>query len=126
MAPSTASGHGSKWKPSKHISRSSSNGSAPRCVESPRNAKQCHRVSIGGAFMPKTRFFPLLLLALPLLAADDDVVFRSDVSLVRVDAQVLDGNRAITGLRREDFILRESGQVREIRNFSNEDMPVDL
>jgi VWFA-related protein len=68
-----------------------------------------------------------LLFALPLLAADDDVVFRSDVSLARVDVRVLDrNNRAIPGLRREDFVLREGGQVREIRNFASEDMPVDV
>ncbi len=61
------------------------------------------------------------------MAADGDVVFRSDVSLVRVDAQVVDrDNRAITGLRMEDFVLREGGQKQEIRNFASEDMPVDV
>jgi VWFA-related protein len=56
-----------------------------------------------------------------------EVVFRSDVSLVRVDVQVLDrNNRAVTGLHREDFILREQGQQREIRNFLAEEMPVDI
>ena len=51
-------------------------------------------------------------------AAEGDVVFRSDVSLVRVDAQVVDrGNRAITGLRAEDFVLREDGRLQQIRNF---------
>lgn len=60
-------------------------------------------------------------------AADDEVVFRSDVSLVRVDAQVVDGgNRALTGLRVTDFILREGGQLQPIRNFANEDMPADV
>ncbi len=55
------------------------------------------------------------------------VVFRSDVSLVRVDAQVLDSSgRAITGLEQRDFVLREEGRDREIRNFSNENMPVDV
>ena len=60
-------------------------------------------------------------------AADDDVVFRSDVSLVRVDAQVLDrDNRAVTGLRMEDFVLREEGRAQPIRNFASENMPVDV
>ena len=60
-------------------------------------------------------------------AAEGDVVFRSDVSLVRVDAQVMDrSNRAITGLRAEDFIVREQGQPQQIRNFSSESMPVDI
>lgn len=73
------------------------------------------------------RLFSILLFVLPAMAADGDVVFRSDVSLARVDVQVLDrNNRAITGLHREDFVLWEGGQVREIRNFAAEEMPVDL
>lgn len=63
-----------------------------------------------------------------LVAADDDkAVFRSDVSLVRVDTQVLDRDgRAITGLKITDFALREQGKPLAIRNFAREDMPVDL
>lgn len=75
----------------------------------------------------------LLLLACSLavlpvaVSADDDPVFRSDVSLVRVDAQVVDGgNRAITHLRLEDFVLREEGRQQPIRNFASEDLPVDV
>src|SRR5215472_6208828 len=83
--------------------------------------------------VPMTR--PLHLLLLPVFAVtflraapdDTDVVFRSDVSLVRVDVQVLDrDNRTITGLRAEDFVLRDEGRPQPIRNFSREDMPVDL
>lgn len=60
-------------------------------------------------------------------AAEDEVIFRSDVSLVRVDVQVMDSRReAVTGLDRENFVLRESGRVREIRNFAAEKMPVDI
>src|SRR6266403_3725969 len=59
--------------------------------------------------------------------ADPSVTFRSDVSLVRVDAQVVDReNRPITGLRAEDFILREEGKQLEIRNFLSEKAPVDV
>src|SRR6202171_5391678 len=62
-----------------------------------------------------------------LVAAGEDVVFRSDVSLVRVDAQVLDrDNRTITGLRASDFELRENGQPQQIRNFGTENFPVDV
>jgi VWFA-related protein len=58
---------------------------------------------------------------------DADVVFHSDVSLVRVDAQVVDSsNRAITHLNAEDFVLRANGQVVPIRNFASENMPVDV
>ena len=57
----------------------------------------------------------------------NEVVFRTDVSLVRVDAQVVDrDNRAITGLRATDFILREEGRPQKISNFASEDMPVDV
>lgn len=68
------------------------------------------------------------LAATGLLAFEDDtLVFRSDVSLVRVDAQVVDrSGRAITGLQPEDFVLFENGQKREIRHFESEDMPVDV
>lgn len=62
----------------------------------------------------------------PWLAPADDLVFHSDVSLVRVDAQVLDGNRAITRLKADDFILREEGRVVPIRGFASENMPVDI
>ena len=60
--------------------------------------------------MSRAAYLFLLACALEtaLLAGDDDLVFRSDVSLVRVDAQVVDsGNRAITHLHAGDFVLRE-------------------
>ena len=58
---------------------------------------------------------------------DSQVVFRSDVSLVRVDAQVVDhANRAITDLRVEDFVLHEGGHLQPIRSFASEEMPVDV
>jgi VWFA-related protein len=81
-----------------------------------------------------------ILSTLPILAAacllqaspddtptDNNVVFRSDVSLVRVDTQVLDrDNRAISGLRQEDFVIRDEGRVQPIRNFARENMPLDV
>lgn len=79
-----------------------------------------------------TRFLSTLLIPLAagllVAAADDtDVVFRSDVSLVRVDTQVVDrDNRAITGLRQDDFVLRDEGRVQPIRNFAREKMPLDI
>jgi VWFA-related protein len=75
-----------------------------------------------------TRLLFLLLAGLVAFAADEEpIVFRSDVALVRVDAQVVDrNNRAITGLQVEDFVLLESGQKRDIRHFEAEDMPMDV
>lgn len=57
----------------------------------------------------------------------DDVVFRSDVSLVRVDAQVVDAsNRAIIHLHASDFVVREDGRVAPIRDFAADNMPIDV
>jgi VWFA-related protein len=67
------------------------------------------------------------VLATGLFAGDDDVVFHSDVSLARIDAQVVDsGNRSITHLHAGDFILREDGKVVPIRSFASDNMPVDV
>lgn len=58
---------------------------------------------------------------------DEPVVFKSDVSLVRVDVQVLSSTgQIISGLRREEFELRDGGQVRDIVNFGRENLPLDL
>ncbi len=72
----------------------------------------------------------LLFALLPALAAagdDDPVVFKSDVSLVRVDVRVTgtDG-RAIPHMAAKDFVLRDNGQVQEIKNFASEEMPLDV
>jgi len=58
---------------------------------------------------------------------DPAVTFRSDVALKRVDAQVVDSaNRPITGLTKDDFVLRENGKQQEIRDLQSEKMPVDV
>jgi len=65
--------------------------------------------------------------ALAVRAGDEDVTFHSDVSLVRVDVQVLDGGGgAITGLTADDFELRDNGKRVAIRNFQREEMPLDV
>lgn len=74
------------------------------------------------------RFFvSVFVFAACLLAADDPAVFKTDVALTRVDAQVLDRDgRAVTHLQADDFVLRMNGQVLPIRNFASENMPVDI
>jgi VWFA-related protein len=58
---------------------------------------------------------------------EEPVVFRSDVSLVRVDVRVAGhGNRAVTGLSAQDFVLRDNGKIQPIRNFASEEMPLDV
>ncbi len=84
--------------------------------------------------MPRTVCSKTALAALALSLAsglsayqDAPVVFKSDVSLVRVDVQVLSATGQIIGkLQREDFELREGGQVRQIVNFGRENLPLDL
>lgn len=60
-------------------------------------------------------------------AGDDPPVFRSGVSLVRVDVRVTsrDG-RAVPHLTAKDFVLRDNGRVQPIRNFASEEMPLDV
>src|SRR5574338_482469 len=54
---------------------------------------------------------------------EEVTVFRSDVSLVRVDVQVLDReHRPIGGLQARDFVLRDEGRVCPIRSFAREDV----
>lgn len=68
-----------------------------------------------------------LMLASALCFADDEIVFRSDTTLVRLDVQVLDsGRRAITGLEKEAFHLRENGKELAIKSFAAEAMAIDV
>jgi VWFA-related protein len=74
-----------------------------------------------------------LCLAAPIAAVatpqtdDPPFTFRANVTLGRVDTQVVDaGNHPIRGLRVQDFILRVDEKPQEIRNFQSEKMPVDV
>jgi len=69
---------------------------------------------------------PIAAVATP-QADDPPFTFRANVTLGRVDAQVVDaGNHPIRGLRVQDFILRVAEKPQEIRNFQSEKMPVDV
>lgn len=60
-------------------------------------------------------------------AAQDDVVFRSGVSLVRVDAAAVDTTGAvIPGLKKEEFRILDEGKEQKIVNFSFAEEPLDL
>jgi hypothetical protein len=68
-----------------------------------------------------------LVISFGTLAADDPVVFKSEVAMTRVDTQVVDATgRPITGLQPKDFVLRVDGKPQPIRNFLSENMPVDV
>ncbi len=75
---------------------------------------------------PFFRLIAFAALAAGILLADD-VVFKSDVALSRVDAQVVDRDgRAVSGLQVRDFVLRVDGKVQPIKNFDSESMPIDI
>ena len=70
----------------------------------------------------------LLALALALSAgAQEDVSFRSDVSLVHVDTEVLDKDgRSVSGLAMTDFRIFDEGREQKIVSLSAEEQPLDL
>jgi Ca-activated chloride channel family protein len=70
----------------------------------------------------------LAMLSLALLAAQQNPDIRVDVDLVTVACSVTDKSGApAKGLKKEDFQLRDNGQVREIRNFWQEsDLPLTI
>ena len=79
--------------------------------------------------MPRAAYLLLFAgtLASAQTAGDDTITFHSDVSLVRVDAQVVDSsNRPIIHLHAGDFVVREGGKVVPIRNFASDKMPIDV
>jgi hypothetical protein len=56
-----------------------------------------------------------------------DPVFRSGVSLVRVDAQAVDAaGHVVSGLTKDDFRVLDEGREQSLVNFSFEDEPLDL
>ncbi|MCS7023646.1 MAG: VWA domain-containing protein [Bryobacteraceae bacterium] len=55
-----------------------------------------------------------------------EVVFRSEVALVRVDAQVIHGERVVTGLTKTDFVVLDNDQPQPVLYFNDEAEPLDL
>jgi VWFA-related protein len=61
-----------------------------------------------------------------LSSAQETPAFRSDVSLVHLDAEVGDGSRTLTGFNKEDFVVKDSGAPQSILYFSRDEDPLDL
>jgi Mg-chelatase subunit ChlD len=69
----------------------------------------------------------LLLIGAAMVCAQNDPVFRSSVSLVRVDAQAIDAaGRVVPGLTKDDFRVLDEGTVQSLVNFSFDVEPLDL
>ena len=72
------------------------------------------------------RLIPALALA-AMAAAQETPVFRSDVSLVRVDVLVsTPERRPVRGLGAQDFLLYDNHRQQPIRGFAAEEMPLDV
>jgi len=68
-----------------------------------------------------------LLAVLMMILAQSEPVFRSGVSLVRVDAQAVDANgRVVEGLKPDDFRVLDEGVPQTLVNFSFAVEPLDL
>jgi VWFA-related protein len=77
--------------------------------------------------MTPVRLLPIaLLLSLPLASDAQDPVFRTAVSLVRIDTQVTQGAGLIEGLGKDDFLVRDNGQAQTILYISQDEDPLDL
>jgi len=91
--------------------------------------KKGHRIHSGAllidAWHTGTVRLTFLLAAAALLYAQDPV-FRTGVSLVRVDVQVMSPAGIVEGLHAEDFIVKDNGQPQPVRYCSQDEDPLDL
>lgn len=60
------------------------------------------------------------------LGAQQPATFHSDVALVHVDLEVTDGTRVLTGLQKDDFIVRDNGRPQPVAYFSAGEEPLDV
>jgi VWFA-related protein len=51
-------------------------------------------------------------------------VFQAGVSLVRIDAQVVSGNRTLSGLTAEDFVVKDEGTAQQVKYFGRDSEPL--
>src|SRR3984885_1227524 len=68
----------------------------------------------------------LAILTLATSLSAQDVLIRTGVSLVRVDAQVNGTAGGVNGLAKEDFAIRDNGAVQRVLYASQEDQALDL
>ncbi len=66
---------------------------------------------------------PSCLLAVQI---DAPSTFRAEVKEVRVDIQVLDGKRIVTGLTAADFLIRDEGEPQPLTRFGEDSEPLSL
>jgi hypothetical protein len=73
------------------------------------------------------KLFALILIGAAIACPQNDPVFRTSVSLVRVDAEAIDaGGRVVPGLTKDDFRVLDEGSPQTLVNFSFNEEPLDL
>lgn len=68
----------------------------------------------------------LFVIGVAFLSLAQEPVFRADLSLVHVDAEVTDGTRTLTGFHKEDFVVKDNGRPQPVLYFSEDVEPLDL
>jgi VWFA-related protein len=68
----------------------------------------------------------LLAVSLAMAALAQDPVFHTEVSLVRVDAQVTHSGEIIDGLRKDDFVITDNGKPQPILYCTQDEEQLDL
>jgi len=71
------------------------------------------------------RMVALAACALLALFAQDPV-FRADVALVRVDAQVMRAHEIVDGLQKDDFLILDNGKPQSVLYCTQDEEPLDL
>lgn len=91
-----------------------------------RNRRDSAFVPWNGA--PMTKWFKKILPAVgfAMVLHAQDAVFRSDVTLVRVDAEVADGVRLVEGLTKDDFVILDNDAPQPISALSRDEAPLDV
>src|SRR5580658_2615044 len=68
----------------------------------------------------------MVVTAAALAAAGQDPIFRTAVSLVKVDAEVAGKSGVVDGLEKQDFVILDNGQPQTLRYFSQNEEPLDV
>ncbi len=76
--------------------------------------------------MLRMRSFLILLLTCAATAFAQTATFIAGVSLVKIDAQVVDGRQTVTDLTKADFVVTDEGAPREIIHFGREREPLHV
>jgi VWFA-related protein len=68
----------------------------------------------------------LLFLSMCLLPGQEPAVFRTDVALVRADAEVRTASGPVNDLTKDNFLVLDSGRPRPILYFAHDEQPLDM